>query len=110
MKTASVMLSVIAAGALAQPQIVNSFDAPDTGVTGLAYADNDLYAVTSSRVIYRMDPVTGQVEDSFSITPTGPDGLGYAGSLLYVTNGTSNVYKYTLGGTSEGTTSLYCSG
>ncbi|MBN1434429.1 hypothetical protein JW921_06685 [Candidatus Fermentibacterales bacterium] len=110
MKPALLVLLLLAMGAFAQPQIVNSFDAPDTGVTGLAYAQGSLYAVATSRVVYQLNPSTGAIQSSFSVTPTNPNGLGYAGTLLYVTNDTYYVYKYTVGGTSQGTTTLYCPG
>jgi hypothetical protein len=111
MKICCVICAVLAMALSAQPQVVNSFDAPDTGISGLAFTDGSLFALSSvSQTVFRLDPSTGVVQDSFIVSPTGPDGLGDAGSLLYVTNGTSNVYKYTLDGTAQGSTSLYCAG
>jgi outer membrane protein assembly factor BamB len=111
MKICFVMCAALAMALWAQPQVVNSFDAPDTGISGLTFTDGSLFALSSvSQTVFRLDPTTGAVQDSFTVSPAGPNGLGDAGSLLYVTNGTSNVYKYTLDGTAQGSTSLYCSG
>lgn len=111
MKLCICTLAACTALAMAGPQVVNSFDAPDTDITGLAYASGDLYVLSSSsKTVYRVDTDDGTVLGSFSISPGNANGLGYAGSSLYVTNGTSNVYEYTLGGSSQGTTSLYCPG
>jgi len=110
MKILTLPCLLLAAALAAQPQIVNSFDAPDTGIGGLAWAEGSLYAVSSvSNTVYRLDPATGAVQGSFAAGQSGANGLGYAGSLLYLTNGTSNVYKYTTTGVSQGATSLYCS-
>lgn len=102
---------LLACGAVsAAVQVVNSFDVPDTGVSGMAYAQGSLYVVCSSSKLYKLDPVTGAVQNMFTVSATSPDGLGYAGDLLYVTDGTSNVYKYALTGTSQGISALYCPG
>ncbi|MCK5787319.1 MAG: hypothetical protein KAH54_12280 [Candidatus Sabulitectum sp.] len=107
MRIVMVLLLAFTTALLAAPQIVNSFDAPDSGVNGLAYAGGSLYAL-SGNTVYKLDPATGATQNSFSITATNSNGIGYAGALLYITNGTSNVYKYTLTGTYSGVTSLYC--
>lgn len=112
MKKAFILLALGVAVASAEPQIVNSFAAPATGVVGLAYGADYLWALTSSRYIYKLDPATGAVQSSFLVSPAiaNPDGLGFGGSLLYVTAGVATVYKYTTSGSLAGTTVLYVSG
>lgn len=110
MKIVPILLLAFSAALLAVPQVVNSYDSPDSGISGLAYASNSLYALTTAGTVYKLDPATGSTQSSFSITASNANGIGYAGSLLYITNGSSNVYKYTLTGTYSGVTSLYCAG
>lgn len=110
MRIIPILLLVFAAVLLAVPHVINSFNAPNTSISGLAYANGSLYALDGSRTVYKLNPATGAVQSSFSTSPANPNGIGYAGNLLYITNGTSNVYKYSLSGVSRGTTSLYCSG
>lgn len=95
----------------AAPQIVNSFAAPATGVVGLAYGENYLWALTSTRYIYKLDPATGATQSSFMVSPAvaNPDGLGYCGNLLYVTANVTTIYKYNTSRSLAGTTVLYCS-
>lgn len=112
MKNVLLVMILVVALASAAPQIVNSFPAPATGLVGLAYGENYLWALTSSRYIYKLDPATGAVQSSFLISPAiaSPDGIGYCGTLLYVTAGTATVYKYTTSGSLSGTTVLWCDG
>lgn len=110
MKLALLILSVVALSVSAQPQIVSSFEAPASGVSGLSWAQNSLWAVTTTGTVYEIDPGDGSVLSSFSVTCANPNGLGYGGSLLYITNGSYYVYKYTLGGTYQGACTLYCPG
>lgn len=110
MRLAVFMAPFMAALLLAGGFVVNSFDAPDTQVRGLAYAAGSLYTVSSNGMVYRLNPANGQVLGSFSTGVSNPNGLGYAGSLLYVTNGTYTVYKFTTAGGSQGTSILHCPG
>ncbi len=111
MKICVTLLLLAAGAAFAAEGIVNSFGAPATDVTGLAYAQGSLYAVTASKTVYKLDPSDGTVQGSFTTAMlNAPNGIGYAGSLLYITNGTSTVYKYTLAGVAQSTTQLYCPG
>jgi len=47
-------------------QIVRSFDAPEVGITGLAYHDNSLYALGStSKTVFELDEISGSVTNSW---------------------------------------------
>lgn len=96
---------------LAAPQIVRSFDGPDTGVSGLACSATELYAVTGpSHKLFRLNPETGAVISSWTLSPTNLNGLALAGGNLYVTNGSSTVYWYSTSGTALGSSMIMCSG
>ena len=116
MKLMLVLLLSLAAVMSAQ-QIVRSFDAPDSGISGLAYYNNSLYAVGSiSSTVYDLDEMTGSVNNSWTVSTTGtetPTGLGYAGNLLYVaaddgTGYSGHVYKYTTSGSFQGSADVLC--
>jgi hypothetical protein len=110
MKLYLVLLILLASSALAIPQIVRSFDAPDTGVSGLACTSTELYAVAqTSHKLYRLDPMSGAVLSTTTLAVTNPNGLGMAGGALYVTNGTSTVYKYNTSGVMQDTYEVFCS-
>jgi len=105
------------AAILPAQQIVRSFDAPDSGISGLAYCDNTLYAVGSiSSTVYELDEMSGSVTASWTVSTIGsetPTGIGYAGSLLYVgaddgTGSSGHVYKYTTSGSYQGTADVLC--
>jgi len=111
MRFAAILLALAAAASIADLEIVGSFDSPDTGIEGLAFAGGDLYAVsTASNAIYRIDASSGDVLESFGVSQSGVDGMGYAGDLLYLTVGSSSVYMYDLAGSYQGSATLYCSG
>ncbi|MBD3370187.1 hypothetical protein GF402_07480 [Candidatus Fermentibacteria bacterium] len=111
MRIALALVLAVTVAAFAGLEIVNSFDAPDSGIEGLAYTSGSLYAVSkNTNTLYVLDPSSGSVEDSWPVTPTNSNGLGYAGDLLYVTDGSSTVYKYTTSGYSDGTSIILCSG
>lgn len=102
---------IIPAAAIAAPQIVKSFDAPDTGITGLACSgSSDLYAVSGpSHKLFKINVATGGVIESWTLAPTNLNGLGMAGGNLFVTNGTSTVYSYNTSGTLIDTSIIMCS-
>ncbi|NLP04663.1 hypothetical protein GX411_01755 [Candidatus Fermentibacteria bacterium] len=112
MRKLFLLLALIPVTAGAAPQIVRSFDAPDTGITGLACSGgSDLYAVSGpSHKLFKINPVTGAVIDSWTLAPTNLNGLGMAGGSLFVTNGTSTVYNYNTSGTLIDTSIIMCSG
>jgi len=98
-------------------QIVRSFDAPEVGITGLAYHDNSLYALGStSKTVFELDEISGSVTNSwgfFTASGETPTGLGYAGDLLYIAadNGTGtagHLYEYSVSGTIAGIVDVFC--
>ncbi|MCK5116860.1 MAG: hypothetical protein KAR44_09690 [Candidatus Aegiribacteria sp.] len=115
MKLILLLLSFVAV--LSAQQIVRSFDAPDNGISGLAYYDNSLYAVGSiSSTVYELDEMSGSVNNSWMVSTLGseiPTGIGYAGNLLYVgaddgSGAAGHVYKYTTSGGYQGSVDILC--
>ncbi|NOQ23318.1 MAG: hypothetical protein GQ565_11815 [Candidatus Aegiribacteria sp.] len=109
------LLSFVAV--LPAQQIIRSFDAPDSGISGLAYYDNSLYAVgANSKTVYVLDEMSGSVNNSWTVSTTGtetPTGIGYAGNLLYVgaddgSGNSGHVYKYTTSGSYQGSSDVLC--
>ncbi len=111
------LLLLCMAAVLSAQQIVRSFDAPDSSITGLAYHDNTLYAVGSiSSTVYELDEMSGSVNNSWVVSITGtetPTGIGYAGDLLYVgaddgSGAGGHLYKYTTSGSYQGSADVLC--
>ena len=109
------LLPALALGA----SVVSSFDAPDTGISGLAWDGTSLWAVDgTTQYVYQLDPSDGTVLSSFYITdqtPTYnpvPGGLVWQGSTLYVCMYYSTnygvVYRYDSSGTLLGEFDVYC--
>lgn len=99
--------------------VLNSFDAPDTGISGLAWGNGVLWAVDgTTQYVYQLDPADGDVISSFYITDQtpsydpSPSGLAWGGSVLYVpmtyASSYGKVYKYSESGELEGTFDSYC--
>lgn len=99
--------------------VVNSFDAPDTGISGLTWDGTDLWAVDgTTQYVYQLDPSNGDVLSSFYITDQTstynpvPGGLAYLGSSLFVVmyDGTSyaHAYEYDTSGTFLDNFDIYC--
>lgn len=99
--------------------VVNSFDAPDTGISALAWDGSSLWTVDgTTQNVYELDPSDGTVLSSFYImdqTPTYdpvPGGATFLGSTLYVTmyysNSYGKIYKYGSDGTYQGSFDVYC--
>lgn len=99
--------------------VVNSFDAPDTGISGLTWDGTNLWAVDgTTQYAYQLDSSDGTVLSSFYIAdqPSAydpvPGGVAYHGSTLYVVMhaGTNygSVYRYNSGGTYLGQFDVYC--
>ena len=112
-----VLLLLSVAAVLSAQQIVRSFDAPDRGISGLAYHDNTLYAVGSiSSTVYELDEISGSVINSWTVSTIGtetPTGIGYAGNLLYIaaddgSGAGGHVYKYTTSGSYQGSADVLC--
>jgi hypothetical protein len=118
MKRLLVLVLVLPALALGT-SIINSFDAPDTGISSLAWDGVSLWALDgTTQNVYQIDPTAGQVISSFYITdqtPTEnpvPGGMVFLGGTLYVAmhvpSTYGNVYKYDTSGTLQGEFNIYC--
>lgn len=99
--------------------VVETFDAPDTGITGLAYGDGVLWAVDgTTQYVYGIDPSNGSVTTSFYVTDQTSmynpvaGGLAYGNSTIYLAmhSGTSygKMYKFNTSGTYLGEFDVYC--
>ena len=99
--------------------VVQTFDAPDTGITGLAYGDGSLWAVDgTTQYVYQIDPSDGSVISSFYVTDQTPTydplagGLAYGNGTLYLAmhSGTAygKMYKYNPSGVFQGEFDIYC--
>lgn len=99
--------------------VLNSFDAPDTGISGLAWGNGHLWAVDgTTQFVYQLDPADGEVLSSFYITDDTPSynpvatGLAWGGSLLYApmtyASSYGKVYKYNESGVFQGTFDSFC--
>ena len=99
--------------------VVNSFDAPDTGISGLAWDGTNLWAVDgTTQYVYELDPSNGDVLSSFYImdqiswcNPV-PGGFTYLENTLYVImyDGSTygHAYMYETGGAYLGHFDVYC--
>lgn len=99
--------------------VVETFDAPDTGITGLAYGDGSLWAVDgTTQNVYEINPDDGAVISSFYVTDQTstynpvPGGLAYGNGLVYLAmySGSSHgrIYKYNSTGAYQGDFDAYC--
>jgi hypothetical protein len=111
------LLTALAAGAcLAQPQIVHTIDAPDTGISGLGYGDGSLWAVDgATEMAYEVDPADGAVLESWYCENSTkvPSGLAFAGGNVYIVmanpSGTyAYGYRYTQSGSYQSSFSMDC--
>lgn len=103
-------------------QIVQTFNAPTDGITGLAIhpsgqQNDELWAVSrSEETVYKINANTGEVAFSFPCvidTNKLPTGLAYAGDIVYVAQWDGTIYggwgyEYTTTGQYTGRTSLFC--
>ncbi|MBD3277466.1 MAG: hypothetical protein GF388_04115 [Candidatus Aegiribacteria sp.] len=99
--------------------VVNVFDAPDTGISGLAWDGSDLWAVDGiTQSVYQLDPSDGTVisnfyiEDQTSTYDPAPAGATFIGGYLYVAmyQGSSYGmgYKYDSSGNFQSDFDIYC--
>lgn len=99
--------------------VLNSFDAPDTGISGLAWGNGALWAVDgTTQYVYQLNPVDGGVLSSFYITDQtpsynpAPSGLAWGGAILYVpmtfASSYGQVYRYNESGTLQSVFDSYC--
>jgi hypothetical protein len=109
------MLPALALGA----SIVNSFDAPDTGISSLTWDGSTLWALDgTTQNVYKLDPASGEVLSSFYITDQTSTydpvagGIVFLGGSLYVSmfvpGSYGEVYKYNSTGLLLTTFNMYC--
>jgi len=107
------LLALVPAVALGA-SVVKTIDAPDTGVTGLAWGSGSLWAADGGTgMIYEIDPADGTVLGSFYCNTGTPSGLAYMGGNLHALNSESGtyygyVYKYSEGGSYQGAYDSTC--
>jgi hypothetical protein len=99
--------------------VVQTFDAPDTGITGLAWGDGVLWAVDgTTQYIYGINPSDGSVTTSFYVTDQTSTydpvagGLAYGNNTIYLAmhSGTAygKMYKFNTAGSYLGEFDVYC--
>lgn len=99
--------------------VVNSFDAPDTGISALAWDGTSLWAVDgTTQYAYELDPSDGSVLSSFYIEDNSttydpvPGGATFHGSTLYISmyysTNYGKVYRYDTSGNYLGMFDVYC--
>lgn len=99
--------------------VIETFDAPDTGITGLAWGDGVLWAVDgTTQYVYGINPDNGSVTTSFYVTDQTSTydpvagGLAYGNSTIYLAmhSGTQygQMYEFDDTGSFVGEFSIYC--
>jgi hypothetical protein len=81
--------------------VVQTLDAPDTNISGIAIGAGSMWAVDGvTNNLYKLDPATGSVLASWYIpnSTDHPTGLGFGNNQLFVGMGSDSVYIYTTGG------------
>ena len=99
-------------------EVVNSFDAPDIGITGLAWGNGSLWAVSSAtNMVYELDPSDGDILSFFPVSVVAGHeitGLTFHNTILYVgedlpgTGSSAYIYKYSTLGVYQGHIPLVC--
>lgn len=99
------------------PEVVLTFDAPDTNISGLGYGEGSLWAVDCvTEFAYRINTETGAVEDSWYCAngTKHPTGLTFANNQAYIimAAGSNNTdpycYRYSTTGTFQSSFDLDC--
>lgn len=73
--------------------VVLTIDAPDTGISGLAYESGSLWAVDgTTSYVYELDPSTGSVVSSFYFHYGTPSGLAMCGGTLHILRSDIGIY------------------
>jgi hypothetical protein len=110
-------MMVLAAAAFADPAIIHTIDAPDTGISGLGYGNGSLWMVDgTTEFAYQVDPSDGTVLNSWYCANTSkvPTGVTFANNTVYiamVTPGTGTAgycYRYSSAGSYIASFSLDC--
>lgn len=84
--------------------VVLTIDAPDTGISGLAFGSGSLWAVDgTTRYVYELDPSNGSVQSSFYFPNGVPSGMAISGTSLHILRADAGtyygfVYKYSTAG------------
>src|SRR6056297_2891625 len=86
------LLALVPAVALGA-SVVQTIDAPDTGVTGLAWGSGILWAADGGTGwVYEIDPADGTVLGSFYCNVGTASGLAYMGGNVHALNSESGTY------------------
>jgi hypothetical protein len=78
--------------------VVQTIDAPDTNISGLAFGAGWMWAVDGvTNNLYRLNSIDGSVLGTWNLALSGyhPTGLGFANNQIYValTSGYVNIYS-----------------
>jgi len=112
------LLLMIPAGLLYAHSVVLTLDAPDTNISGLAWGNDNLWALdATTRFIHQFSPTTGDIVSTFYfdyVESMNPTGLAYSTTLDRLVAGgwlgtNGYVYQYTPDGTFITKTSM-CGG
>ena len=104
---------------LADYQVVQTLDAPDTNIAGLGYGNGSLWAVDIvTEFAYEVDPATGSVSNSWYLAEPGTKiatgAVTFANNTVYIAAGVGSTststycYKYTAAGAYSGNFSMDC--
>jgi hypothetical protein len=101
-----ILAALLMIASLQAQTVVATFDAPDTGITGLACGGGFLWAVDgATRFMYKVDPASGAVLNSWYAEgiPAGetPTGLAFGNNTIYVSSAASTaatISTYTVDG------------
>ena len=84
--------------------VVLTIDAPDTGISGLAFGSGSLWAVDgTTSYVYELDPSNGSVQSSFFFPYGVPSGMAISAASLHILRADAGtyygyVYKYSTSG------------
>ena len=94
--------------------VVLTIDAPDTGISGLAYGSGSLWAVDGTTSwVYELDPSNGSILSSFYFPYGIPSGMAISGTTLHILRADAGtyygyVYKYSTTGVYQGVYDSTC--
>ncbi|MEN8209275.1 MAG: hypothetical protein ABFR50_08490, partial [Candidatus Fermentibacteria bacterium] len=94
--------------------VVLTIDAPDTGISGLAFESGSLWAVDGTTgYVYEMDPSNGSVLSSFFFPYGNPSGMGISGTTLHILRADAGtyhgyVYRFSTAGAYQGVYDSTC--
>jgi len=94
--------------------IVQTIDAPDTGISGLGFGSGSLWAVDGTTgYVYELDPSNGAVISSFFFEYGTPSGMSVSGSTLHILRADAGtyhgyIYRYSTSGVFQGNYDSTC--